>query len=253
MFAEERQKKILELIKQRDSVKVNQLSEKFSVSPSTIRRDLKELEQENLIKRTHGGAVNNESMKFEPSVSEKEEQRLKEKEWIGSAAANLVVDGESIILDAGTTTAQIAKNLTEGSDLTVITNGINVAAELEKIEGIEILVAGGRLKQKTLSLIGSIAQQMLKKIKVDKAFIGVNGITVEDGLTTPDIEEAKTKEIMIETAKEVIVVADHSKFGQVTFAQICSLEKIDKIITDKTIDDEILDEYLQLGIDVDII
>jgi len=252
LFAEERHKKILKLIEQEASAKVARLSKEFNVSESTIRRDLKSLEEEGLIKRTHGGAVANGHTKFEPSFSEKENKYLKEKERIGKVAADLVNDGDTIILDAGTTTTQIAKNLFNKSELTVITNGVNIAIELVQNDEVDVLLIGGSLKQKTLALVGPVAQQAIKRFKVDKTFVGVNGITVKDGLTTPDIEEAEIKRMMINSAKEVTVVADHSKFGEVTFTSICSINKINRIITDKEISNRVLDEYKRLDMEVNL-
>ncbi|KXG73696.1 DeoR/GlpR family DNA-binding transcription regulator [Thermotalea metallivorans] len=249
MFMEERKAKILEILESKNRVKVNELTEKLNVSESTIRRDLQDLEQEGLLKRTHGGAVKAENTGFEPTMAEKEEVYQEEKREIGKKAGELIQDNETIILDAGTTTLQIAKNI-KAKNVTVLTNSMLIALELSKNKDVEVVVTGGYTRRETLSLVGPLTDQMLQRFKADKAFIGTNGITLQDGCTTPNMHEAHTKGIMIQSAKEVYIVADHSKFGKVCFSLIAKLDQIDAIITDKNIDRGIVEKFVQHGVEI---
>jgi len=230
MFAEERKSKIAQMIKEGKSVKVNELAKLFGVSESTIRRDLNELESLGIVKRTHGGAVNNFATTFELSFAEKEDRFAKEKEYIGKLAAKYIEDGDTIILDSGTTTQYIARNI-KAKNVIVITNSVNIANELSNREDIEVIVTGGVIRSKTKALVGDITQSTLKQFRCDKAFIAANGVSIEFGVTTPTHLEAAVKRTMIENAKEVFLVADSSKFGQVTFALICPVDRLNYIIT----------------------
>ncbi|WP_027339584.1 DeoR/GlpR family DNA-binding transcription regulator [Halonatronum saccharophilum] len=233
MFAEERRRKIVELLNEEDSKGVNELCNYFEVSPSTIRRDLQVLEKEGLVKRTHGGAVPLEDgMRFEPSFIEKEKEFPQEKKAIGRKAAELVNNGETIILDAGTTTIQLAKALKDHKELTIITNATNIALELAQEEH-QIILIGGTLKKTTLATVGPVSEMNLNTFYVDKVFLGANGIHPKAGITTPDLVEANTKRTMIERAESVIVLADNSKFGEISFVSISDLSKVDTIITNK--------------------
>ncbi|WP_039766677.1 DeoR/GlpR family DNA-binding transcription regulator [Caldicellulosiruptor sp. F32] len=248
MFAEERKSKIAQMIKEGKSVKVNELAKLFGVSESTIRRDLNELESLGIVKRTHGGAVNNFATTFELSFAEKEDRFAKEKEYIGKLAAKYIEDGDTIILDSGTTTQYIARNIT-AKNVIVITNSVNIANELSNREDIEVIVTGGVIRSKTKALVGDITQSTLKQFRCDKAFIAANGVSIEFGVTTPTHLEAAVKRTMIENAKEVFLVADSSKFGQVTFALICPVDRLNYIITDK-MDEKQKQEFKALEVEV---
>jgi len=248
MFAEERKSKIAQMIKSGQSVKVSELAKLFGVSESTIRRDLAELETLGVIKRTHGGAVNNFLTSFEPSFAEKEDKFAKEKEYIGKLAASFIHDGDTIILDSGTTTQYIARNI-NAKNITIITNSVNIAYELSNNDNLEVIVTGGVIRTKTKALVGDITQSILRQFRVDKAFVAANGVSIEFGVTTPSHVEAAIKRAMIENAKEVFLVADSSKFGQVTFSLICPVQRFDYIITDK-MDEEQKSEYEKLGVKV---
>jgi len=249
MFAEERKSKILEILEGKNRVTVNELTESLNVSESTIRRDLQELELTGLLKRTHGGAVKGEHTGFEPTMAEKEEENIDEKKYIGEKAAALIEDHDTIILDAGTTTLEIAKHI-KAKNITVLTNSMLIALELSKNKDVEIVVTGGNTRKETLSIVGPLTDMMIRNFRVDKAFIGANAITLKDGCTTPNIQEAHTKKMMTLSAKEVYVVADHSKFGKVSFASIVKLDEIDAIITDAQIDRQVVDRFRQEGVDI---
>jgi len=242
MFAEQRQAKIVELIESGKLVKVKSLSDKFKVSTSTIRRDLDKLEKSGEIQRIHGGALAKGGTKLEPSFVEKEKEYPQVKESIAQKAAGLINDGDTIILDAGTTTTQLAKLLDSHKDLTIVTNAINIALELAQGPN-QVLLTGGYLKKHTLAMVGPIADINLKKFHANKVFLGANGIDLRAGVTTPDLVEANSKKIMIQMAKEVIVLADHSKFEETAFIKIADLESVDKIITDNALDNEVLNKF----------
>lgn len=249
MFGEERRIKIADIISKDKSITVSELSEMFNVSESTIRRDLHALEEKGFIQRTHGGAILSSHTHYEPAFFEKEDYELASKQKIGRIAASMIEEGDSIILDAGTTTLEIAKNL-GNIRLTVVTNSPLIAIELSKHENIELIVTGGIERWKTKALVGPIAEMVIKQFKVDKAFIGANAVSYENGLMTPDIIEANTKKAMIEVASEVYAVIDHTKFGKKSFVKFADIKDITAIITDDEIDYETVRKYEQANIDI---
>lgn len=249
MFAEERQGKIAEALEMNGSIRVNELSEYFNVSEATIRRDLQDMEEKRLLKRTHGGAVKFDITNFEPSFLDKKTEKNNEKLAIGKMAASMIKDGDTIILDSGTTTLEIAKNI-KAENLTVITNSIDIAAELINKEKIEIIVTGGILRNSTRAMVGHICENTYNNFRVDKAFIGANGISIEEGITTPNFTEAQAKKVMIECANKVIVTADNSKFDKVCFSLICPIDKVTSIVTSGEITQEVMDKFKSIGIDI---
>lgn len=254
MYSEERKKKILDYIQKYGKASVQELTEVFQVSESTVRRDLKELEDAKLLKRAHGGALSLQNVKFEPTLGEKKVTLLKEKHAIAKKAAELIEEGDTILLDAGTTTFELAKELKVFSKLTVITNDINISQELLSYPGIEVMVVGGMLRKETLAMVGPVAEQALGMIRVDKLFLATNGLDLEAGLTTPNLIEAATKRKMIKIAKQVILLADHSKVGKVSQARVADIDEIDQVILDNAVDDEdILNQLKTTGISVHLV
>jgi len=249
MFSEERQIKISVLLKEKSSIKVSELSNIFNVSESTIRRDLREMEEKGLLTRTHGGAVNTEKTNFELSFKEKEDKKHAEKLYIGKIAAALIEDGDTIILDSGTTTLQIARYI-KAKNITVITNSIDIASELSVRKDIELIVTGGALRVTTRAMVGPITEGVLKSFKVDKAFIGANGISIEEGITTPNIMEAYIKKEMMKAASKVILAADSSKFNQVSFSVICPARAVDLIITSSDLNEDVIEQYKEIGVEI---
>jgi DeoR family fructose operon transcriptional repressor len=231
VFPEKRKQQILELLTNDGSVTVSELSSRLGVSGVSIRRDLRALQAAGLLKRTHGGAMTGHVAGFEPSEAEKEDQLREEKIAIAKAAAAMVEEGETVLLDAGSTTLQIARLLKTRRDITVITNALNIAAELATGEA-EITLIGGSLRTRTLSLVGPAAEAALAALYVDRLFLATNGIDLKRGLTTPNVLEAHTKKTMMKSAREVIVVTDHTKFGLVTVTQFCDIGDIHHLITD---------------------
>ncbi|MBZ9609807.1 DeoR/GlpR family DNA-binding transcription regulator [Clostridium estertheticum] len=249
MFAEERKSKILDSLNKYGKVKVCDLSQLYEVSEVTIRRDLQELEEDELIKRVHGGAILNRNTKFEPTFSEKVDKFYDEKESVGKIAASMIVDGDTIAIDAGTTTLSIAKYIT-AKDITVLTNSVDVAYELSKKQDVEVIVTGGTLRWETRAMVGPVADNTLKNFRVDKAFMGSNGVCIINGLTTPNIIEASTKREMIKIAKQTILLCDHTKFGTIYFAKIVDLDRVDIIITDNQLDNELLEKFEEKGVQI---
>lgn len=249
MFSIERQHLIKELVMQNNSVQVNELAIEFNVSESTIRRDLKEMELKGLVSRTHGGAMTVSRMNYEMSFREKEIENSDEKRRIGEIGAALIQDGESIILDSGTTTLEIAKRII-AKNITVITNSIDIALEVSDKENIELIVAGGSLRHTTRAMVGRLTENVFENFKVDKAFIGVNGVSIKAGFTTPNFIESQSKKAMIEAANETIIVADISKFNKVCFSKICDFKGVTSIITSEKLDEKIVREYEELGIEM---
>ncbi|MBM7648978.1 DeoR family fructose operon transcriptional repressor [Bacillus ectoiniformans] len=239
MLTEERHLIILQLLKEKEIVKIQEIAEATNSSESTIRRDLSQLELEKKLKRVHGGAASVSQKRNELSMMEKSARFLNEKKRIAKYAASLIQDGDCIYLDAGTTTLEIIPFI-KANDVTVVTNGLtNVESLLSR--GIQTYMTGGMLKPKTKAFIGRGAWLGLQQYNFDKCFIGVNGIHYESGLTTPDPEEAFIKKQAITQSQEVFIVADSSKFNQSTFAYIASL-KSGTILTDE-VDSELLTVY----------
>jgi DeoR family fructose operon transcriptional repressor len=230
MFAAERKTKILQLVKIGNPVTVTSLSQRFGISESTVRRDLQELEDSGLIQRTHGGAISVQTG-FEMSFQEKEVRFLAEKRQIAILAANLVHDGETILLDSGTTTLEIAR-LLRAKKITVATNSMDIAQVFSDEAGVETLLLGGTLRKNTRSLVGYLTNDALRRMYFDKVFLAANGIDVEFGITTPNLTEAETKQYMLRAGKEKFLAADHSKLGQRSLCRVCGLEDLDLLITD---------------------
>ena len=253
IFAEERKKMILDLLKENKKLLVPELCSHFAVSPATIRNDLRELESEGLLKRTHGGALSNNKAGYEPDSYQKGVRCLEEKQAIARFAAGLVEDGDTIAVDTGTTTLEFVKLLREKKNLTVVTNDIAISRYLEDYCDANIILAGGIIRKNFHCTVGSIALQSLEELYVDKAFMGTNGLTVEKGLTTPDINQAQVKKAIIRIASETIVLCDSSKIGGFAFAQVIPVTQIDRIITDNGIDKKDLKAFEEKEIQVDVI
>jgi len=249
MFAEERKAEILQLMESGKPVKVGDLSQRFEVSESTIRRDLQELEKVGLIQRTHGGAISVQSS-FELSYQEKEIRFYDEKQKIARAAVDLVKDGETVFLDTGTTTLQIAFAL-RGKTITVATNSMDIAQVFAEDTQVEVIVLGGSLRKNIRSLVGFLTNEMLARLHFDKVFLAANAVDPDLGVTTPNLIEAETKRHMVKAGKEVILVVDHSKLWEKAMCKICSLSEINLLLTDDGLEEadvKRLSQYVQVQI-----
>ena len=235
----DRRKKILAMLSEDGQVYVHELSDYFSVSEVTIRNDLDQLEKKNLLIRARGGAIKIENnVAVDQRLIDKYRINQQLKMRIGAKSAELINDFDTIIIDSGTTTAEIVKNLGRVKNLTVITNAVNIIDHLTNYQDISVVVPGGYLRNNSLSMVGPFAEKNLRQLHVDKVFMGVDGFDSRLGVYTPNIEEAYLNQIMIEIASEVILVADSSKFKRRSLAFICPLSSIDVVVTDDGIEDD---------------
>jgi len=252
MLVEERRRHILDLLDQAKRVTVRELAGIFSVSAVTVRADLEALAQMGALVRSHGGAVKPHSPAPDLPISLKERVRQSEKARIGAMAASMIRDGETVIFDSGTTTAAVAKCVAglRLDSLTVITNALNIALELANLPNVRIIMLGGFLRGAALSMVGPHAEQALSNLNADRMFLGVDGIDPEVGLTTPDVLEAQLSALMIRVSREVIAVADSSKFLQRSLSVIAKLDAIHKLVTDEGIPPNMLDAMRSAGVEV---
>lgn len=260
ILAEERRRKILEQLEAEGTVKTSQLANLFSVSEVTIRRDLEVLKEEGKLKKVHGGAVANEkdfessyegdTITFEPSFQEKSKVNREEKVKIGKKAASMVQNGSSIFLETGTTTMQIVDHLNDKQGLSVMTNSLNHGLKLSQVAGVEILLTGGRLRENTSALVGPIARRSLEEIYVDTLFMGINGITLDQGYTVPTVQEAEMSRRVTGIANEVIIVADSSKFGKVSHAKVAEIDGAHAVITDDGVSQSYREAFSDIGVEL---
>lgn len=242
LSAKERRAQIVNIIEQYDKeVLVTQLSRYLSTSEVTIRKDLTVLHNRGLILRTRGGAVRRpvENTNEDTAISQKSMFNYQEKERIGEAAAKLIKEGDHIFLDSGTTTLAIARHLDKFQKLYIVTNSIAVAAELVKYQRFEIILLGGYLRTVSHSVVGPFASATLRNISNYKLFLGVDSFSFENGISTPNLEEALLNQQMIQSAAEVIAVFDASKFNKRSFTHVCMPDQVDCIITDRGVTDEV--------------
>jgi DeoR family transcriptional regulator of aga operon len=244
--------RIIELLKTHGQVNVNELSESLGVTGVTIRNDLAQLEKKRILIRARGGAIKIEQNVADEDypLSDKQKKHLFEKREIGKKAAELIEENNTIIIDSGSTTYELAKNLKRFNDLTVITNALNVATLLAEYSNINVIVPGGMLKKNSLSLVGILAEKGFKDYFCDKLFLGVDGFDLNFGISTPNPEEAHLNQIMIGISKEVIVVADSSKFQKRGFAFIAPVNRINTVVTDQGILAEHKSKLESLGVKV---
>jgi len=250
MLAVERRRRIMEILARRGSVQVVALSQVLGCSEATLRRDLQRLEEDSLLLRTHGGAIIvGDGPQIEPVPQDKATLQVVEKHAIGIAAARLVSPGDVIALNGGTTTLEVARRLRSLENLRVVTNSVGIAADLAGAPGMEVTMTGGTLRG-SLELTGPQAEQVLRNVYVDTAFIGVDGLTIQHGLTTYNQAEAHINRTMIGQARRVVVVADHTKIGRVTMSLIAPVQDIGVLVTDVAVRREQLDGFRDMGIEV---
>jgi DeoR family transcriptional regulator of aga operon len=246
---------ILRELQRSGSVSIEFLCSLLDVSVATVRRDLQDLEEQGLLRRTHGGAVSIEPLFYEPfrhdsSFQEQIGRYAEEKRRIALAAAEMVNDGDTIALTAGTTTTEVVRSVRNHQGVTVVTSTINVAMELVKRKDLEVFVTGGYLRGDWFSLVGPTAGWAMSQIYVDKVFLGVNGIDAQKGLTSGNNGEAAINRIMVNQAKQRIVVADHSKLGAVSTYRFCGADEVQVLITDTGATDAAVKPFRERGIEV---
>ncbi|WP_204353306.1 DeoR/GlpR family DNA-binding transcription regulator [Pedobacter yulinensis] len=249
----ERHQIILSKLQKDQYINVVDLCKELNVSSVTIRKDLKLLEEKNLLYRTHGGATVNNPYTVDRPVNEKEQIMSAEKNNIGLQAAALLQENDSIVIASGTTVQAFARNIPQNLNITVITAALNVALELVRNPGIEVMQLGGLLRKSSSSVTGIYAENVLRDFFCTKLFLGVDGIDLEYGLTTTNSMEAHLNRQMISCSQKTIVLADSTKFGKRGFGKICGLEEIDQIITDKGIPDTVLQHLERSGVKVTLV
>ncbi len=252
MLAEQRRRKILDLLEQKGQITVRELADQFSISAVTLRADLKALSAAGAILRSHGGAVLPEEAARDYPLRMKATLHRAEKVQIGRAAVNLIQPGEVILLDSGTTTEEIARQIKARAihSITLITDAINVVSEVVDAPGISVICIGGILRPVSQSFVGPQAEMMLKDLHADRLFLAVDGFDLEVGLTTPDVLEAQLNSLMMKASKEVTVVADHSKLGRRSVSRIGTIEQIHRLITDAKAPEDFVEALRHRGIEV---
>jgi DeoR family transcriptional regulator of aga operon len=253
MLNEERRREILALLNRDGRVLVKDLARHFRISQITIRKDLEFLDGQGVVQRTHGGALPLQAgALLDPSLREKEKLHRKQKILIAEAAASLVEEGQSVLLDSGTTTTAIARALKEMAQLTVITNAINIAAELAGTN-VEVILTGGMLRKNSFSLVGPLAERTLRQLSADVLFLGVDGFDTKAGLFTPNLLESEVNRAMVEIARRTIAVCDSSKFGRRSLCNIMPVTAVQEVITDKQIPKSDLQALKEAGVRVTVV
>ncbi|GAB6928952.1 DeoR/GlpR family DNA-binding transcription regulator [Paenibacillus sp. JCM 10914] len=250
MLAAERKLRIVNYVRQHRLATVTALALEFGVHEATIRRDLMEIEQEGLVKRTHGGVIAEHWTNDEPSFSERSTTHLDQKMRIGKMAASLVEDGEHIIIDSGTTTLHIARNLVNRNNITVVTNDMNVAAELRDASGVKVILTGGELYPSSYMLNGMFTNHVLDSLHVEKAFIGIPAIHPAHGLMHPEAHLVPAKQGMIKASREIVVVADDSKLNKLSLHTVAPNSAVHTLITGTEATDEDIKAFQETGMTI---
>ena len=252
LLGEERRRKILEYLEKDGRVTVDKLVKSLAVSAVTVRGDLDALSRAGSLVRSHGGAVRPLNPVQDYPLEVKKSMYHAEKIRIARVATQLIQNQQTVILDSGTTCAEIAANLrrTKPMSLTVITHALNIAMELSRAPNVSLIMIGGILRQVSSSFVGPQAEQMVRDLHADHLFLAVDGLDMEIGLTTPDILEAQLNTLMMKASREVTVVADASKFGRRSLSVIGDLPSVKRVITDDRVSPEYVDGLRQLGVEV---
>jgi len=254
MLLASRHKKILDILNRQGNVKVTDLASYFGVSEVTARRDLDMLADQSYLVRVRGGALSNKpGTSYEPVYETKSVECIEEKRRIGAAAAALVKDGETLILDSGSTTWHVGTCLPGKSDLTVITTDLKIAILLANYSDMHVFITGGAVRPHLFSCYGQSSENFVKKLNVNKFFLGADAIDARRGITNAMFEEAPIKKDMIKSAQEVILVVDHTKFNKISLAHITDFSGIDHIITDKKMPREFIKIFEKEDIKITIV
>jgi DeoR family transcriptional regulator, aga operon transcriptional repressor len=253
MLIDERRRYILELIKKQGRVLVGDLSQDLNISQITIRKDLDYLQAKGLVHRSHGGALGiQQNALADLPLQEKQKQHFEEKQRIATAAAKMVKEGQCIMLDSGTTTTAIARELKQFSQLVVITNAVNIAAELAGTD-FEVILIGGTLRKNSSSLVGPLAEDNLEEMHADLLFLGVDGFDLEVGITTPNFLESRVNRAMVKASQTVVAVCDSSKFNRRSLSRIVPLNAIHHVITDRNLPHQSVEVLKAQNIEVTLV
>ena len=249
MLNEERRRAIVDLLSREGRVLVKELSRHFETSQGTIRKDLDALHTHGMVHRAHGGALlSREGSLEDPTLPEQEKRKL----HLADSAASMVKEGQVIILDGGTATTAIARALRNFQNLTIITNAVNIAAELAGT-AVEVILTGGTLRKNSFSLVGPIAEETLRRLSADLLFLGVDGFDVHYGLSTTNLLEAHVNRVMVEVAKRTVAVCDSSTFGRRSLSLLVPMSALQEVITDRRAPASDLRVLKQSGIEVTLV
>ena len=250
---DERHKAILDILQLQGSVSVSDLSERLDVSEVTIRKDLSALENQNKLYRTHGRAIPISPYIGDRHINEKEKQAVQEKRLIGKAAAALVNEQDSILIASGTTILYMAKELVEKKNITVISASVSASSMLSQNKEINVVQLGGVVRESSVSVVGSFAEDMLKYFNCSLLFMGADGVDLDFGITTTNMMEANLNRMMMNTSQQTVLLVDSSKFGKKGFSKICGIKDVDRIITDENIPQMYLENIQDMGIEVTVL
>jgi len=246
----ERQQTLVRLLERQGRLFVTEVCAQYSISEATVRRDLEALAEQGLLQRVHGGAIPLRRAEPEMPILDRRQEQAEEKQRIGLAAAELVGDGDTVFLGSGSTVLEVARNLRSRSNLTIITNSLPVINTLAGLPEITVIVLGGMLRVSELSFIGHITEQALAEVRADKVIIGVRALNLEQGLTNDYMPETLTDRAIVSVGREVILTADHTKFGAVAPAFLIPLKSIQTLVTDDRTGGEFLTALREQGIRV---
>lgn len=253
--AKERRALILQMLEQKQEVQVTQLSKETGISEVTIRKDLTILQNRHLLLRTRGGAMRKpvENTNEETAIDRKRMFNIKDKERIGEEAARMIKDGDFIMLDSGTTTMEVARHLDHFHHLRILTNAMNIATELMRYKRFDVVLLGGNVRVNSHSMVGPLALSVLRNFRGYKLFLGVDSFSLENGVSTPDLEEALLNQVMVQQAGKVIAVFDSSKFNKRSFVHVAEVNKLDCIVTDRAIPVGMPAKLKSLGVEVKLV
>jgi DeoR family transcriptional regulator, fructose operon transcriptional repressor len=250
VFVEERRYRIVELLKKKYKASVSELSQEFHVGEATIRRDLTDLEARGLAQRTHGGVLIIDRANAETPLNERETYNREKKERIAQFISQFIRNGETIMMDGGSTTFLIAHHLRMKRNLVVVTNSPAIADELVTAGGSQVILTGGELREITRVLVGPIAEYSVRQFRADRVILGMSSLMEEEGLFTVNNREAEMKRTMMQCGKEVIIAMDSSKIGKLTFSFVSDFSRVGKLITDTDISTDAVRSIEQKGVEV---
>lgn len=250
MHARDRRHLTLETVSERGDVSVADLSELTGVSEMTVRRDLEALEREGLLRRVHGGAMSAVSRSYEPPFALRRGEHTEAKARIGALAASLLSNGDTAVIDVGTTTLELARTLKGNGGLTLLTPSLRVVDELAGNAEVRVIVTGGTVRPGELSLVGDLAERAFEALHCDTVFLGVGGVDARAGLTEFNLDDTRVKRAALATARRCVVLADASKLGKVAFARVCPLERVNVLVTDAGASEAALEPIRDAGVEV---
>jgi DeoR/GlpR family transcriptional regulator of sugar metabolism len=230
-----RQQLIIERLEQRGRIRISELTEQIGVSEMTIRRDLEALERDGLLKRVHGGATSAMSRSYEPMYSARSRLELGAKEAIGALAAELVRDGDTCVVDGGTTGLAVARAFHGRENITICTTSLRIAQELADEPGIRLMIVGGVVRRGEHSIVGDLVDAAFDTLRFDVLFLTASGVALDDGITEWNLDDARVKRSAIRSARRRVLVADATKFGKVAFSRVCDLDAMDAVVTDSRV------------------